>query len=108
MEFDKVARSYDLGLDQFMDFDTTVTIFDIATPVESFYDRLSFYNDKYSRHRSIYALEDINYKTFKFNDMSFIEGFVTPFSWVNEDHHKYWTKLIKISSQHPQGEKIMF
>ena len=109
-----IPNVYDLDLDQFMGIilalrlmklPASTTIFEIATPFESFSGRLYRHN-KHERNKvpALYTLEVIErifkYKTkvFKFDSMNFISGFITPFTWVGVDHHKYWTKFTQFAN----------
>lgn len=122
VKFDDIPlpNIYNLDLDQFMGmvlasklivFSTNTTILEITTPIDSFLLRLAHYNEnQYYRIDATYGLEVTqqvfrhNTEIFKFKSMSFIQGFMIPFSWVELDHHKYWTKF----TQYPQGEELTF
>ncbi|CAH6418222.1 Hypothetical protein HVR_LOCUS89 [uncultured virus] len=121
-----ILNVYDLDLDQFMGMilalrlvtlQATITIFEITTNIQSFDERLSQYNEKqYNKIPSLYALEvtgegifDYNTNVFKFDNMNFISGFITPFTWVGLDHHNYWTKFIQFANRNDEtGTDLTF
>lgn len=107
-----IPNVYDINLDQFMGMTTAAIllekynivtdIFEISRPISSFNYRLGPYNRKYNDKQYKYSLKAIRgvdddptygYDTFRFDSMDFIAGFITPFSWIGEDHHKYWTEF---------------
>ena len=108
-----IPNVYNVDLDQFMGMTlalfllrlrATVNIFEIITPVNTFKARLSQYNESQrEKIPGLYALEAteglfVYYtKIFKFDNMNFISGFITPFIWVGVDHHKYWTKFTQFA-----------
>lgn len=126
----KLPSIYNLSLDQFMGMTLAsmflpqltiiVNIFGLETEISSFLGRLASYNIKYDEERHTYSLvatrgvaikrlDDGQYKIFKFDTIDFISGFVTPFSWIGEDHHKYWTEFRQFDNPtYPEGQVSTF
>ncbi|CAH6418225.1 Hypothetical protein HVR_LOCUS93 [uncultured virus] len=110
-----VPNVYDIDLDQFMGMvlalkmmrlSASTTIFEIITDIDSFNVGLSRYDEsEYKKIRSLYALGVTqglgiySTKIFKFDNMNFISGFITPFTWMGIDHHKYWTKFTQFTDR---------
>lgn len=99
-----IAAVYDLNLDEFMGILATVlmienyevTIYGITSPIASFSPRLTEYEQITN---PLYTLETRVQSpnggpvTFVFNNLKFLAGFTLPFTWINDDHHKYWTNF---------------
>lgn len=105
-----IPNVYDVTLNQFMGmvlasailvkYQILSTIFGIQTQMSSFKERIRTYDVNHKR--SLYILRVIGkiygVDVFSFDDIDFISGFITPFSWVGEDHHKYWTEFKQINN----------
>ena len=120
---------YDVNLDQFMGMilavyiindDTAntryfniiryVTIYEVTVPYIEFMPRVLSY--LYHNEDEIYSLKiktnDMD-GNISFNSLDFIAGFIIPFSWINEDHHKYWTEFKQWNDpQFPNGKLLEF
>ncbi|CAH6418223.1 Hypothetical protein HVR_LOCUS90 [uncultured virus] len=120
-----IPNVYDVDLDQFMGMtlalfllklSATVNIFEITIPIKSFNVKLARYNEsEYDKIPGLYALEAteglfVYYtKIFKFDSINFISGFITPFTWVGLDHHKYWTKFTQFANRNDErGTDLTF
>ncbi|CAH6418227.1 Hypothetical protein HVR_LOCUS95 [uncultured virus] len=111
---------YDVDLDQFMGMTlalfflrlrATAEIFEIITPAYMFNVRLSqYYETQHKKIPGLYALETTGGRfTYKFDNMNFISGFITPFTWVGVDHHKYWTKFTQFADRNDKtGTDLTF
>lgn len=101
-----IPSVYDLTLDEFMGIiaaypfvgDFSVIIYGITTMASTFRLRLEQYLN--SIGSGVYVLTttvqtDDGPLIYKFNNLTFLSGFITPFSWVNEDHHNSWISIVR-------------
>ena len=103
----RINNVYDLDFDEFMGTvaasraieDYEVTIYGVTTPISSFYTRLDQY---ITQQRRVYILEttlmaqDGGPLTYAFDRLNFLSGFMLPFAWIKEDHHRYWTNFYEL------------
>lgn len=98
---DTLPDVYDLTLDEFMGIiaaypfvgDFSVIIYNITTLASSFKERLEQYlNQTEGKNKLTTTVQsDGGPLDYQFDDITFLSGFITPFSWFEEDHHNSWT-----------------
>ncbi|CAH6418221.1 Hypothetical protein HVR_LOCUS88 [uncultured virus] len=117
-----IHNIYDISLDQFMGMilgirfamvDTkvnrSITIFETTVDDKSFDNRLTSYiSANEAKPQTRYTLEIPYYGIYKFDNLEFLQGFITPFSWVGDTPDSEFFKFKQWDDpQYPQGKEFI-
>lgn len=100
---ENIRNVYDLSIHEFMGIvaatpfteNFRTLIYGTITPLSSFQPKLDEYLDQ---QQGVYLLRtnllsDRGTLVYKFDNKDFLAGFLTPFSWTQDNHRNYWTEF---------------
>lgn len=121
----EIPTIYDLNLDQFMGIILIATllskdnriirvnIYDITHSAIGFLQRLLDYNNEHHQKKYLltvpqHLVENLT-NIYYFENIDFLSGFMTPFNWINNDYHNFWTEFKEIGDKEfPEGRLLQF
>jgi len=88
-------------------------MFNNTSTINSFFTRLTDYRIKNVTGKKSYSLTILipgfGERSYRFDNLDFLTGFVTLFEWIGEDHHKHWTEFKQCNDPgYPQGKTLNF